>query len=119
MKIYEYKRSRLRIYHFPLSLKIEVLKISSILQKVKILRLFDLSSTVIFSGVSAAHELKPETVMLYSWENSLEKRELIWACGGKKDVKNDLSQVILNYRFLSGQNNTNSVEAKCQETTKA
>ena len=45
--------------------------------------------------MSAAHELKPETVMLYSWENSLEKRELIWACGGKKDVKNDLSQVIL------------------------
>ena len=34
-------------------------------------------------------------VLLYSWENSLEKRELIWTCGGKKDVKNDLSQVTI------------------------
>ena len=39
------------------------------------------------------HVLKPEMVMLYSWENTLEKRDLVWTCGGKKDVKNDLSQV--------------------------
>ena len=39
-------------------------------------------------------------VLLYSWENSLEKRELIWTCGGKKDVKNDLSQVTIVSRDM-------------------
>lgn len=47
-----------------------------------------------FSGVKTGHTLKPEMVTLYTWENSLEKRELHWSCGGKKDVKNDLSQVL-------------------------
>ena len=52
------------------------------------------------SGVKTIHSLRPEMVLLYSWENSLEKRELIWTCGGKKDVKNDLSQVTIISRDM-------------------
>ncbi|WAR29706.1 VPS13-like protein [Mya arenaria] len=28
----------------------------------------------------------------YTWEDAIGKRELVWSCGEKKDVKNDLSQ---------------------------
>lgn len=44
------------------------------------------------SGVKTVHVLKPEMTSLYTWEDSLGKRELIWSCGEKKDQKNDLTQ---------------------------
>ena len=37
--------------------------------------------------------MAPSMVGLYTWEDSLGKREMLWTCGEKKDVKNDLSQV--------------------------
>lgn len=36
--------------------------------------------------------LPKQSVILYTWDNALGKRELVWSCGKKKDVKNDLSQ---------------------------
>lgn len=47
-----------------------------------------------YSGVkNSVHELGPNQTQLYTWENSLGKREMVYTCGNKKDVKNDLSQV--------------------------
>lgn len=44
-------------------------------------------------GIGMNHKLAPETSSLYTWEDCLGKRELLWTCGDKKGVKNDLSQV--------------------------
>jgi len=33
--------------------------------------------------------------MLYTWENAVGKREVIWTCGEKKEQKNDLQQVCI------------------------
>ncbi|XP_060560724.1 intermembrane lipid transfer protein Vps13-like isoform X2 [Ruditapes philippinarum] len=38
------------------------------------------------------HVMGPSMVGLYTWEDSIGKREIHWTCGEKKDVKNDLSQ---------------------------
>ena len=34
-----------------------------------------------------------QEAVLYTWDNALGKRELVWTCGKKKDVKTDLTQV--------------------------
>jgi hypothetical protein len=31
--------------------------------------------------------------MLYTWEDCLGKRQLLWSCGEKKEVKNNLAEV--------------------------
>jgi len=49
---------------------------------------------VYYSGFSAQHTLTPVSCLLYTWEDSLGKREMLWTCGDKKGVKNDLSQVV-------------------------
>ncbi|KAL4216396.1 Vacuolar protein [Mactra antiquata] len=36
--------------------------------------------------------MRPKMAGLYTWEDSLGKKELTWSCGEKKDVKNDLTQ---------------------------
>lgn len=30
---------------------------------------------------------------MYTWEDALGKRELVWSCGEKKDERNDLTKV--------------------------
>ncbi|XP_048251088.1 vacuolar protein sorting-associated protein 13A-like isoform X4 [Haliotis rufescens] len=61
---------------------------------VQIVNFTDKSSLTFFqSGVkNSVHELGPNQTQLYTWENSLGKREMVYTCGNKKDVKNDLSQ---------------------------
>ncbi|KAK7096181.1 hypothetical protein V1264_005509 [Littorina saxatilis] len=51
-------------------------------------------STVSFnqSGEKTVMKLEPERAVLYTWDNALGKRELVWTCGKKKDMKNDLLQ---------------------------
>ncbi|XP_053387649.1 intermembrane lipid transfer protein VPS13A-like isoform X4 [Mercenaria mercenaria] len=43
-------------------------------------------------GGKPVHVMGPSMAGLYTWEDSLGKREMVWSCGEKKDVKNDLSQ---------------------------
>ncbi|XP_067654011.1 intermembrane lipid transfer protein VPS13A-like isoform X3 [Haliotis asinina] len=61
---------------------------------VQIVNFTDKCSLTFFqSGVkNSVHELGPNQTQLYTWENALGKRELVYTCGNKKDVKNDLSQ---------------------------
>ncbi|CAC5424187.1 VPS13A_C [Mytilus coruscus] len=44
------------------------------------------------SDVLTKHSLKAKQYLLYTWENSTCKREIIWACGQTKNQKNDLQQ---------------------------
>ena len=37
--------------------------------------------------------VRKQEAVLYTWDNALGKRELIWSCGKKKDMKSDLMQV--------------------------
>jgi hypothetical protein len=61
-----------------------------------------LTMSIFFSSGSCrpVHVMGPSMVGLYTWEDSIGKREIHWTCGEKKDVKNDLSQVCftLDYR---------------------
>jgi hypothetical protein len=47
------------------------------------------------------HVMGPSMVGLYTWEDSIGKREILWTCGEKKDVKNDLSQVCFTEIYSS------------------
>ena len=38
-------------------------------------------------------ELVPGDTIMYSWPDPLEKRELIWSCGDKKNQKSELVKV--------------------------
>ena len=44
------------------------------------------------SGIKTEHILNAQQYMLYTWENAVGKREVIWTCGEKKEQKNDLQQ---------------------------
>ena len=39
------------------------------------------------------HELAPGDVVMYTWEYPLEKRELTWSCGDKKNQHCELVKV--------------------------
>lgn len=42
------------------------------------------------SGSKNTQLLGPGHYMMYTWENTTDKREIVWTCGDKKDVKNTL-----------------------------
>lgn len=42
--------------------------------------------------VKTTHMLGSEQAMLYTWEDPVGSRELLWICGTNKEVKNDLTQ---------------------------
>ncbi|XP_064596162.1 intermembrane lipid transfer protein VPS13C-like isoform X2 [Liolophura sinensis] len=44
------------------------------------------------SGVGKTHSLGGKQAVLYTWEDALGKRELVWSCGEKKDERNDLTK---------------------------
>ena len=51
-----------------------------------------------FSSVKNVQKIAGGTAGLYTWEDAIGKRELVWSCGEKKEMKNDLTQVI---KYLS------------------
>ncbi|XP_052264161.1 intermembrane lipid transfer protein VPS13A-like [Dreissena polymorpha] len=44
------------------------------------------------SSVKNVQKIAGGTAGLYTWEDAIGKRELVWSCGEKKEMKNDLTQ---------------------------
>ncbi|XP_060080495.1 intermembrane lipid transfer protein VPS13A-like [Ylistrum balloti] len=57
------------------------------------------------SGSKNTNLLGPGHFMMYTWENSTDKREIVWNCGDKKDVKNTLVEDGYGWFALSADNN--------------
>ncbi|XP_021375808.1 vacuolar protein sorting-associated protein 13A-like isoform X2 [Mizuhopecten yessoensis] len=57
------------------------------------------------SGSKNIHLLGPGHFMMYTWENLTDKREIVWTCGDKKEVKNTLVEDGYDYFALSSDNN--------------
>ncbi|XP_033726256.1 vacuolar protein sorting-associated protein 13A-like isoform X3 [Pecten maximus] len=57
------------------------------------------------SGSKNTQLLGPGHYMMYTWENTTDKREIVWTCGEKKDVKNTLVEDGYGWFALSSDTN--------------
>lgn len=44
------------------------------------------------SGQQRTQQVDPQEALMYAWDDALGKRELVWTCGKKKEVKTELMQ---------------------------
>ena len=66
---------------------------------VKLWVIFIAPLSFFFSGVNDVKSLRPGSSVLYTWQDPLGKRELVWSGGEKKNQKNELLKDVID-QFL-------------------